>query len=297
MALNLAAPHTWPACLIPLLVTVILAAYQNTLSISLTITMMLIVILMQSSVNTFNDYFDYVKGTDTSDAQVDETDAVLVYNNINPRSALLLAIGYLGVAFLLGIYPIIAAGWIPLVIACIGALFVVLYSAGKTPLSYLPLGEIVSGLVMGGLIPLAAYYVLTGRLNFWVLLCSIPMIIGIGLIMMTNNVSDIERDESAGRKTLPALLGHTRTVTLYHTLVVVWIGAICVLTALFCRPGCLILPFMLIVSYPLLKALFSNPLLPNTRLQSMSQILNLNIVLGLSYALALSVGTPLLLIF
>ena len=57
---------------------------------------------MQSSVNTFNDYYDYVKGTDSSDDDVDPTDAVLIYNNVNPTCALVYAIALLVTAFILG---------------------------------------------------------------------------------------------------------------------------------------------------------------------------------------------------
>ena len=148
---------------------------------------------MQSSVNTFNDYFDYVKGSDSAQDNVDPTDAVLVYNNVNPRCALALAVGMLGAAFLLGIYAILVAGWIPLAIAAVGAAIVVLYSGGKTPISYLPIGEAVSGIVMGGLIPLACYHVLTLQFEPLVLIWSVPVIIGIGLIMLTNNTCDVEK--------------------------------------------------------------------------------------------------------
>ena len=74
------------------------------------LTLLLIVILMQSAVNTFNDYYDYVKGTDSAEDNVEESDAVLVYNDINPKSALRLAIGFLVLAFALGIYAIVKAG-------------------------------------------------------------------------------------------------------------------------------------------------------------------------------------------
>lgn len=295
MAVNLAAPHTWPAAILPLLVAVVLAASQTAVSVTLVIDMLLIVVLMQSSVNTFNDYYDYLKGTDDPDAAVDESDAVLVYNNVNPRSALILAISFLVIAFLLGIYPIVVTGWIPLVIALVGALFVVLYSAGKTPISYLPLGELISGLVMGGLIPLAAYFVLTRTYVPMILIWSLPTIIGVGLIMLTNNTSDIERDKLADRHTLPVLLGRERSRALYHILVVIWICLIILFVVVLNTAGALLLLFMLLAVYPLVSALFANPLTQEMRLKSMPQILNLNIVLGAFYALALGVGTPLLL--
>ena len=154
MAWQLAAPHTWPAAILPVLVAAAAAAVTS-FSISATMVCVLLVIcvLMQSAVNTFNDYYDYVKGADSADDNVDPTDAVLVYNNVNPRAALALAVGFLAAAFLLGAYVIWIAGWIPLAIGAAGAVVVVLYSAGKTPISYLPIGELVSGFVMGGAHP------------------------------------------------------------------------------------------------------------------------------------------------
>lgn len=167
-----------------------------------------ICILMQASVNTFNDYYDFVKGADSADDDVEVSDATLVYNNVNPACALRLGIGFLVAAFLLGAYVIWQAGWIPLAIGVVGAVFVVVYSAGKTPVSYLPIGEAVSGGVMGGLIPLACYQALTGDLNWLMLLWAVPEIIGVGLIMMTNNTCDIEKDipvgpPNAARETRP----------------------------------------------------------------------------------------------
>ena len=287
MAINLAAPHTWPAAIMPTLVALSVASNSTPLSVTMSITLLVIVTLMQSAVNTFNDYYDYVKGSDSEDDFVDPSDAVLVYNDVDPKAALKLAIGMLVCAFALGIYAIVKAGFVPLVIALIGALFVVLYSAGKSPISYLPLGEAVSGIVMGGLIPLAVYQVVTGKLDFSMFLLAIPTIIGVGLIMFTNNTCDIERDVPSGRKTLPVLLGRDAAVRWYHIAVIVWIVDIIVNVAVVATPGLIVIPFMLLAAYPLVKALFGNPMTPERRLQAMPQILSVNIVLGAFYCAAL----------
>lgn len=289
MALELAAPHTWPAAIFPVLIAVAcasVAGHAQAISITMVFALLVICILMQSSVNTFNDYYDYVKGSDSAEDNVDPTDAVLVYNNVNPRSALALAIGFLAAAFALGIYVIWQAGWIPLVIGVVGAIFVVIYSAGKTPLSYLPLGEAVSGIVMGGLIPLACYQALTGTFDPIMLLWALPEIIGVGLIMMTNNTCDREKDIEAKRRTLPVLLGRKRAVRTYRALVIVWYAAIIALVAIYFTPGSIVLPFALIGTYPLALALFKNPLAPQTRIRAMSQMCGLNIALGTFYAAA-----------
>ena len=210
LMVQLAAPHTWPASIFPVLIAVSLsmasggvnghgfpiggnAGDASSVSGVMTCVLLAISVLMQSAVNTINDYFDYVKGTDTLENQHDPSDAVLVYNNVNPKHALLFATSLIVLAFLLGGHVIYVAGLIPLIIALVGVLIIFLYSGGRTPISYLPIGELVSGLTMGGLITLASYQALTMRLDWLVLLLAVPIIIAIALIMATNNTCDIER--------------------------------------------------------------------------------------------------------
>lgn len=288
LMMQLAAPHTWPAAILPVLIAVgCTVATCGSFSPLRAIVLLVICILMQSSVNTFNDYFDFVKGTDSADDNVEVTDAVLVYNNVNPRTVLVYAIGLLAAAFALGLYIIAVAGFIPLVIALIGALIVVLYSGGKTPISYLPIGELVSGGVMGGLMPLACYQVLSGTFSWMMLVWSIPTIIGVGLIMMTNNTCDIEKDLEASRRTLPVLLGRKRARALYHGLLVAWASAIVLIIGLWFPRGLIIMPFMVLACYPLMMGLWKNPLAPAARIGAMGQICSVNVALGAFYACAL----------
>ena len=288
MAVQLAAPHTWPAAILPALVATAAAiAHAPSASLATACVLLAICVLMQSAVNTFNDYYDYVKGADSADDNVDPTDAVLVHNNVDPRAALGLAVGFLAAAFTLGGYVIWVAGWIPLAIGVVGAAAVVLYSAGKTPVSYLPIGELVSGLVMGGLIPLACYQALTGSFDLRALLWAVPTIVGVGLIMMTNNTCDVEKDVAAGRRTLPVLLGRGRARRLYRALVLAWPVAIAILVAACFAGGIAVLPFMLLAAWPLVSALLKNPLRPETRIGAMAQICSANVALGAFYAAAI----------
>ena len=71
LALQLAAPHTWPAAIMPELVAAACAlANTGSLDVGMAWLLLLICILMQASVNTFNDYFDFIKGTDTAEDNV-----------------------------------------------------------------------------------------------------------------------------------------------------------------------------------------------------------------------------------
>lgn len=291
MAWQLAAPHTWPASIIPVLIAVSAAyACEGVLLLPMSFTLLIICALMQSSVNTLNDYFDYVKGTDSADDNVEASDAVLVYNNVNPKSALGLAIAFLACAFLLGIYPIMVAGYIPLIFALIGALIVALYSGGKTPISYLPIGEFVSGFVMGGLIVVASYYVLTKSLPLAAWIWAIPTTIGVALIMFTNNTCDIEKDIEAKRNTLSVKIGRERARAVYHALIVLWIAFILIIELLWFSEGLIIAPFMLLAAYPFINALWKNPLAPPSRIAAMSQICSVNVILGSFYALGIILG-------
>ncbi len=291
MALNLAAPHTWPAAVLPCLVAVAAAANVAAVSLSTSLVLLAICVLMQASVNTLNDYYDYVKGSDSADDNLEPDDNVLACNAVNPAHVKLLAAGFLAAAFVLGAYIVWLSGWVPLVIGVVGAFFVVAYSAGKTPLSYLPVGEFVSGIVMGGLIPLACYYVLTGRLEPLMALWALPTVVGVGLIMMTNNTCDIEKDTEAGRRTLPVRLGRAKTRAVYHGAVLAWIACILLDVAAFFSGGVLVLPFMLLAAYPQVKVLFANPLAPQSRIAAMGQIAAVNITLGAFYAAAIFAST------
>lgn len=288
MMVQLAAPHTWPAAILPVLFSVSVAVVaQGEVSVTLSLALLVICILMQSAVNTINDYYDFIKGADSIENQADPTDAVLVYNKVNPRSALRLAIGFLGIALMIGVYVIYQAGWIPLAIGIVGAIIIFLYSAGKSPISYLPIGEYVSGLTMGGLIPLASYQVLAGSFEPLMLLLALPIICGISLIMFTNNTCDIDKDIEAGRKTQSVLLGHERAVKAYHGLMYLWVTCIIVLVACFYTSGLIMVVLMLVILYPSLSTLRKNPLKPETRGPAMGACLNLNISLGAFYVAAI----------
>jgi 1,4-dihydroxy-2-naphthoate octaprenyltransferase len=217
MALRLAAPHTWPpASAAPAILGVLLALdATGRFSPLLSALLFLMVILMQSAANTFNDYYDFIRGLDTRENSDEPEDAVLVYNPVDPGAVLRLAIGFLAAAALMGVYVVVVSGPAPLIAGITGGVALILYSASPLPISFLPLGELVSGFVMGGLIPFGVYTAITGQIDYTIILLSFPCIIGVGLVMMTNNLCDIERDALAGRKTLPLLLGRERARKLY----------------------------------------------------------------------------------
>lgn len=279
MAMQLAAPHTWVASLFPALFGVLVTAFEErVLSMPQTVLLAGACILLQAAVNTLNDYADFVKGADSQDDYVEKMDSVLVYHAVNPRAALCIGILYFMLGGVFGVAACRHAGAVPLYIGLTGGATVILYSTGALPISYLPLGELVSGFVMGGLIPLGVAAAADGGWHLDILPYTLPLIIGIALIMLSNNGSDIEKDSRAGRKTLPVCIGRKNTVLVYRALIVLWIILLWVLPILkLGYTGVMSGIALIFVWHTVFIRLIKATLLPEKRVRQMKAIVLANI--------------------
>ena len=248
-------------------------------------------IFLQSAVNTLNDYFDFIKGADSADDHVEVSDAVLIYGNVAPGSALILGIVYMAAGAVLGLASCIGSGMVPIIIGIIGGVVILIYSGGPIPVSYLPIGEIVSGFVMGGLIPLGIAGCADGEIHWQILLYSLPMSAGIALIMMSNNGSDIEKDRKAGRRTLPTCIGRVRTLELYRYLIVSWLTLAVVLPVTLLGPiGFVSGILTVLLGGKIIRKQLACTLEPEERIAAMKGIAMTNIVLNGAYTAAFAAG-------
>lgn len=279
LAVNLANPRTWTASIYPALFGGLYCLWTGLpLRVGMALVLLCICVLMQSGVNTLNDYFDFVKGTDTEEDCLERDDSVLVYEHADPRQVLLLGAGFLAAAAVLGAWVVYVSGDAPLAVGIVGGLAVVCYSAGPLPLSYLPVGELVSGFTMGGLIPLGIAAAVSGTFRWEILPPAAPFILSIALIMMTNNTCDIEKDRAAGRKTLPALLGRTWARHMYQVLVVLWAGLLCVLPYwMFGLRGLVAPVLLLLFGRRSFGYLVCGPLTQSVRIEQMRNIIEANL--------------------
>lgn len=192
-------------------------------SLGLSALLVLIPTLMNAAVDVLNDYYDYVRGNDTAQNIVSESDAPLAYHRVaDPRPALWLGMALLVAAALMGVYVVWRTGLIPAVIGLAGMLILLTYSGGKLPTSHLPIGEALAGFTMGGLVPLGVYAALTGRVDGVILYRCIPMMFIVSQFMLVNNTCDMERDRLAGRRTLPILIGRAAAQRLADVCSVLW---------------------------------------------------------------------------
>ena len=258
-AVGLAAPHSFAASLCPAIFGLLYAKLRYGTSISWKwLTLPAACVLLQSAVNTLNDYMDFKKGTDSKSDSLEESDAVLLYGGIDPASAKKLGMIYLFSGVLLGLVSAFPSPLPAILIGLLGVAVILMYSGGPCPISYLPAGEAVSGFVMGGLIPMGVTAALLASIHAETLFYAVPLMLGIALIMLCNNGSDLEKDREAGRRTLPVLLGRERIPALYQTGCILWLLSIplfaVTLTGYF---GLLSVLFLLLVKDAIL-AIFRN---------------------------------------
>ena len=135
---------------------------------------------------------------------------------------------------------------------------------------------------MGALIPLGIAAAVTGELHPEVLPLCLPLVTGIGLIMMTNNTCDIEKDERAGRRTFPNCIGRERAVLVYRGAVILWMILIVSDGAAVSRTAIIASLAAVAAAYiPVYRFLLHSPLEQSTRVAQMKGILKANICSGM----------------
>jgi 1,4-dihydroxy-2-naphthoate octaprenyltransferase len=253
--------------------------------------MLLCAVLLQSAVNTLNDYQDFKSGLDTALTILDETDASLVYNQINPRSALAFALVLLGTAAVAGTVVLLLTSLWLFVPAAVAAAAIGLYSAGPKPISSLPLGEVVSGVVMGGVLTCVCFFATTLSFSSAVVALAVVPTVAIAQIMQTNNTCDTARDRTAGRRTLPLIIGVRRSSMLNAALGVfafLWLGLFLIWEGL--TPGALVMLLGLALCLPKLVTLLKGPYNLDNRRMMMRSVVSYNRVLDATAVIALIVG-------
>ena len=152
-----------------------------------------------------NDYFDYVKGSDT--AQRVGPRRAVASGDISPRAMLVGTFLVLGLACLVGLGLVFFAGWWLIPVGIVIALFALAYTAGPYPLAYHGLGDLTVFLFFGLIAVNFTYYVQALHFDMAVFLLSIAMGLLSINILLVNNYRDMEEDAAANKRTTVVLFG------------------------------------------------------------------------------------------
>ncbi|MCM3116534.1 1,4-dihydroxy-2-naphthoate polyprenyltransferase [Neobacillus sp. MER 74] len=205
-------PHTLTAAFVPVLLGTALSLKHGNIHFGLFFAMLIASLLIQAATNMFNEYFDFKRGLDT--AQSVGIGGTIVRDGIKPRTVLNLAFVFYGIALLLGIYICANSSWWLAAVGLICMAVGYFYTGGPFPIAYTPFGEILSGFFMGMLIILISFFIQTGTVSTTSILVSVPSMILVGMIMLSNNIRDLDGDKENGRKTVAILLGKKRAIYL-----------------------------------------------------------------------------------
>ncbi len=212
-----ARPRTLPAAIAPVLVGTALAGFAHVFHPLRFIAALLGAIFIQVGTNLSNDYSDARRGADTEDrlGPVRVTAGGLV----PPRQVLIATYVSFGVAVLAGIYLVVVAGWLLLVVGAASILAGVLYTGGPRPYGYEGLGEVFVFLFFGIVAVAGSYFVQTNHLHWEAFALAVPVGLLAAAILVVNNFRDIDTDRRAGKRTLAVRLGRERTRNLFAVMI------------------------------------------------------------------------------
>lgn len=202
-----ARPKTLPAAASPVLIGAALAIGDGQLALVPTIAALVCSLLIQIGTNYANDYFDFVKGTDT-DTRLGPT-RVTHAGLVTPAQMKKATMFVFGIALLIGFYLVIRCGWPILIIGILSILFGILYTGGPYPLGYNGLGDIFVLIFFGPVAVAGTYFVNTQSLSWLAVVAGlVPGLFSVG-ILTVNNLRDIENDAAGGKRTLAVRFGRT----------------------------------------------------------------------------------------
>jgi 1,4-dihydroxy-2-naphthoate octaprenyltransferase len=204
-----ARPKTLPAAVGPVAVGTALAYADGTFAALPALAALIGSLLFQVAVNFANDYFDYIRGIDTSDrlGPVRVTASGL----ISPGELRVGLAAVLGAELLVGLYLVAVGGWPVLIIGVTSTLATLAYSGGPYPLASHGLGDLFVFIFFGLAAVCGTYYVQALDLTAQVVLAAVPVGTLTTAIIIVNNFRDIDTDRSAGKRTLAVMLGRRWT--------------------------------------------------------------------------------------
>jgi len=227
---KLTRPHTLTASFAPVFLGTMIAISKTDIHWSLFLAMLFASILIQAATNMFNEYYDFARGLDNEKSV--GIGGAIVRNGVKPKTVMTLALLLYAISIVLGIYICNETTWLLAGVGAISMAIGYLYTGGPFPIAYTPFGELFSGIFMGMLIVLIAFYIQTGEITTTAILLSVPSMLLVAAIMLSNNIRDLVGDKESGRKTMAILIGRTRAIDVLLGLFVlsyVWIIALVVL--------------------------------------------------------------------
>ncbi|MBU2573971.1 MAG: prenyltransferase [Elusimicrobia bacterium] len=196
-------------------------------------------------VEAFNEYFDWVLGSD----RVFQPDPKPV-----TKKKFHIGVAAFAVAFLFAIYLTVQVGAGIAIFAVAGFVAAAGYLGPPLRFAYRGLGEVVIAMAYGPAMVLGSYYLQAGRIDFLPAVVSAIPAIFLFLIAIINEVPDFLQDSLVGKRNICVRNGRERTVSLYGLMSVVLYITVALLALAGLLPGAC---FLVLLTMPLMRRNYS----------------------------------------
>jgi 1,4-dihydroxy-2-naphthoate octaprenyltransferase len=207
-------PHALPQSVLPALAAFCMASRSADFSAWLGLMAIVGVALAHSSMNLFDDYFDYK--TEKSDFRKRMSHKgfrarilkchYLTSGKATVNQLLVACLLFGGIAAIFGAVIFYFRGMTVFYIALTALILGIEYSGAPLRLSYRGLGEPVIGIMFGPLSMMGVYFSACGQLDHSALFVSIPVGLLVVNIVYVHSIMDFEPDRAIGKMTLAGLL-------------------------------------------------------------------------------------------
>ena len=168
--------------------------------------------------NMLNDNFDFRSGNDLAVKHENPFAGggrVLTQRVLNVNAHLAVALAFLALGALIGLYLVTQVGFTLLWIGLVGVFAALFYVAPPIRLANRGVGEVFVGLSFGPLVVMGTYYVQTQRLDWGPFFLAIAFGLLVAAILWINEFPDVDADLAVGKRTLMARLGYARAIDSY----------------------------------------------------------------------------------
>lgn len=200
-----ARPKTLPAGLSPVILGGVLAWEDGAFHAAAFLAALAGALLIQIGTNYANDYFDFVKGTDTAE-RVGPTRATQA-GMVTPQAMRNAMCVVFALVLLPGGYLILRGGMPILFIGLLSIACGVLYTGGPWPLGYLGLGDLFVLVFFGPVAVAGTYYVQALSCPPEAILAGLAPGLFSTAILAVNNLRDADTDIKTGKRTLAVRFG------------------------------------------------------------------------------------------
>ncbi|GHO43990.1 1,4-dihydroxy-2-naphthoate octaprenyltransferase [Ktedonospora formicarum] len=164
------------------------------------------VLLIHLGANLINDYYDYIRGVDTSNPL--GPGGLIQQGLLKPTRILAIGLLFLVLGAIAGASMAIVCGaWLLALFGLVGLACAYFYSASSKSISSLCLGPVAALVIFGPLVTMSAYIAEGGSDLRKVFIYSLPFGLLAAASLLANDMRDLEGDEQAHKYTLANRLG------------------------------------------------------------------------------------------